>query len=203
MKKIVLFLICLWISNLMFGQSNKAMNLVDGMQKKYKSLGSFSANFSFQTDGGSVMTGTISVKGLKYRLKTAGQEIFNNGKEVATYIKEINEVNLASFDPSEGDLNPAKIYSFDKKSYKASFLSESGGIAAIELVPISKSTQVTKLILKMGTSDFTVREWTILNKTGKKQNFKVTKFNAKEAIDEKYFNFDRKAFPGVEINDLR
>ena len=200
MKKVIL-LFCLSLS--VFAQSNKAVSLIDGMQKKYKAMGSFSANFTYQTDGAATMSGSITVKGTKFRLKTAGQEIFNNGKEVATYIKEINEVNISSFDPSEGDLNPAKIYSFDKKAYKISLKGESAGISTVELAPVAKGTQVKSIALKIKTKDLSVNEWTITNKEGKKQLFKVSKLNAKVNADDKVFNFDKKAFPGVEVNDLR
>jgi outer membrane lipoprotein-sorting protein len=200
MKKIALF-ICLGFS--VFAQSNKAASLVDGMQKKYKAMGSFSANFTYQTEGAGTMSGSITVKGTKFRLKTAGQEIFNNGKEVATYIKEINEVNISSFDPSEGDLNPAKIYTFDKKAYKIAMKGESAGIATVELSPVAKGTQVKSIALKINTKDLLVNEWTIINKAGKKQFFKVAKLNPKANAEDKFFSFDKKAFPGVEVNDLR
>jgi outer membrane lipoprotein-sorting protein len=200
MKKIALF-ICLGFS--VFAQSNKALSLIDGMQKKYKAMGSFSANFTYQTEGAGTMSGSITVKGTKFRLKTAGQEIFNNGKEVATYIKEINEVNISSFDPSEGDLNPAKIYTFDKKAYKIALKGESVGIATVELSPVAKGTQVKSIALKINTKDLSVNEWTIINKAGKKQFFKVAKLNPKANAEDKFFSFDKKAFPGVEVNDLR
>ncbi len=182
---------------------NKAQTYIDNMQKKFKSMGAFSANFSYSNDGGGTMTGSITVKGNKFRLKTSGQEIFNNGKEVATYIKEINEVNISNFDPSEGDLSPAKIYSFDKKAYKTTLVNEAGAVATIDLVPTAKNVQVQKITLKLDKASNEVKEWTILNKGGKKQNFKVTKLNAKITADDKTFNFDKKLFPGVEINDLR
>jgi outer membrane lipoprotein-sorting protein len=196
-----LFLLALSFS--LFAQSNKAVSLIDGMQKKYKAMGSFSANFTYQTEGAANMSGSITVKGTKFRLKTAGQEIFNNGKEVATYIKEINEVNISSFDPSEGDLNPAKIYSFDKKAYKIALKSESAGFATVELSPVAKGTQVKSITLKINSKDLSVNEWTIINKAGKKQHFKVAKLNPKANADDKFFSFDKKAFPGVEVNDLR
>ena len=196
-------LLLIALSFSVFAQTNKAVSLIDGMQKKYKAMGSFSANFTYQTDGAATMSGSITVKGTKFRLKTAGQEIFNNGKEVATYIKEINEVNISSFDPSEGDLNPAKIYSFDKKAYKISLKGESSGISTVELAPLAKAAQVKSIALKINSKDLTVNEWTIINKAGKKQYFKVAKLNAKVNAEDKLFNFDKKAFPGVEVNDLR
>jgi outer membrane lipoprotein-sorting protein len=200
MKKVLLF-ICLGFS--VFAQSNKAFSLIDGMQKKYKAMGSFSANFTYQTEGAATMSGSITVKGTKFRLKTAGQEIFNNGKEVATYIKEINEVNISSFDPSEGDLNIAKIYTFDKKAYKVSLKGESAGVATVELAPVAKGTQVKSITLKIKTKDQSISEWTIVNKEGKKQYYKVSKLNPKANAEDKFFTFDKKAFPGVEVNDLR
>lgn len=200
MKKLLLFI---GLSFSVFAQSNKAISLIDGMQKKYKAMGSFSANFTYQTEGAATMSGSITVKGTKFRLKTAGQEIFNNGKEVATYIKEINEVNISSFDPSEGDLNPAKIYTFDKKAYKVTLKGESGGFATVELAPMAKGTQVKNITLKINSKDLFVNEWTIINKAGKKQYFKVAKLNPKANADDKLFSFDKKAFPGVEVNDLR
>jgi len=200
MKKLLLFIS---LSFSVFAQSNKAISLIDGMQKKYKAMGSFSANFTYQTEGAATMSGSITVKGTKFRLKTAGQEIFNNGKEVATYIKEINEVNISSFDPSEGDLNPAKIYTFDKKAYKVTLKGESGGFATVELAPVAKGTQVKNITLKINSKDLSVNEWTIINKAGKKQYFKVAKLNPKANADDKLFSFDKKAFPGVEVNDLR
>jgi outer membrane lipoprotein-sorting protein len=200
MKKLIVFVL---LSLPVWGQANKAISFIDGMQKKYKSMGSFSANFSYQTDGGNPMNGSITVKGTKFRLKTAGQEIFNNGKEVATYIKEINEVNISAFDPADGDLNPAKIYTFDKKGYKFTLVSESGGIATVEMVPGAKAAQVKHISLKINTADFTVKSWTIVNKSGKKQVFSVTKLNPKAGADDAFFTFNKKAFPGVEVNDLR
>lgn len=200
MKKLLLFI---GLSFSVFAQSNKAISLIDGMQKKYKAMGSFSANFTYQTEGAATMSGSITVKGTKFRLKTAGQEIFNNGREVATYIKEINEVNISSFDPSEGDLNPAKIYTFDKKAYKVTLKGESGGFATVELAPVAKGTQVKNITLKINSKDLSVNEWTIINKAGKKQYFKVAKLNPKANADDKLFSFDKKAFPGVEVNDLR
>jgi outer membrane lipoprotein-sorting protein len=203
MKKLLYIVFSLLISSATFAQSSKALAIVDGMQKMYKSLPSFLFNFSYQTDGNGLMTGSITVRGTKFRLKTVGQEIFNNGKEVSTYIKEINEVNISGFDPEEGDLNPAKIYSFDKKQYKINLVSESAGISTLELAPTTKSAQIQKITLKIESKDFKVKEWTIVNKVGKKQNFKITKFNPNAGVDDAYFTFNKKSFPGVSVNDLR
>ncbi|RXK47090.1 LolA family protein [Aquirufa rosea] len=202
MKKIIAIIALVCCNTFIYAQSAKAVGYIDAMQKKYKAMSSFAASFSYATEGAAPMNGSISVKGTKFRLKTAGQEIFNNGKEVATYIKEINEVNVSAFDPAENDLNPAKIYSFDKKAYKINLAGEEGSTATVELVPNSKNSQMQKISIKINKADHAVKEWTIINKAGKKQNFKVLKIESK-SLDDKFFTFDKKQYPGVEVNDLR
>ena len=102
----------------------------------------FAASFTYGTEGTTQTTqGNITVKGQKYRLKTSGQEIYNNGKEVSTYIKETNEVNISDYEPSENDLNPAKVYSFDKKGFRYVFIQElKEGADTYEVIELSPET---------------------------------------------------------------
>ncbi|PWK29304.1 outer membrane lipoprotein-sorting protein [Arcicella aurantiaca] len=210
MKKYILFFaFCLSISVFSaYSQDSKAGAIIDAMQKKYKTMKSFGASFTYGVDGSSqVLQGNITVKGSKYRLKTGGQEIFNNGKEVSTYIKETNEVNISDYEPSENDLNPAKVYTFDKKGFRYVFVQEvtEGGESyeVIELSPEKKGTQVSKVKIKLNKKDKSVKSWVITDKNGKRQTFKVNKFTPNVAVDDKYFAFDKSKYPGVEVNDLR
>ena len=191
-----------------YAQDSKAGAIIDAMQKKYKSMKSFSATFTYGADGSKqLLKGDITVKGQKYRLKLAGQELFNNGKDVATYIKETNEVNISEYEPSENDLNPAKVYSFDKKGYKYTFAGETkegaNNFELVELSPEKKSGQVSKVKIKVNKADKSVGGWTIIDKSGKRQTFNVIKFNPNTNVDDKFFSFDKSKYPGVEINDLR
>ena len=209
MKNKILFLsICLSVS--IFGaysQDSKAGAIIDAMQKKYKSMKTFGATFTYGTDGSAqTLQGNITVKGTKYRLKTGGQEIYNNGKEVSTYIKETNEVNISDYEPSESDLNPAKVYTFDKKGFRYVFVQEvkEGGESyeVIEMSPEKKGTQVSKVKIKLNKKDKSVKSWVITDKNGKRQTFKVNKFMPNVSVDDTYFVFDKAKFPGVEVNDL-
>jgi outer membrane lipoprotein carrier protein len=210
MKNKFLFLtLCLSISAFgAFSQDNKAGAIIDAMQQKYKSMKTFGASFTYGTDGSAqTLQGNITVKGTKYRLKTGGQEIYNNGKEVSTYIKETNEVNISDYEPSESDLNPAKVYTFDKKGFRYVFLQEvkEGGESyeVIEMSPEKKGTQVSKVKIKLNKKDKSVKSWVITDKNGKRQTFKVNKFTPNVPVDDKYFVFDKTKYPGVEVNDLR
>ena len=208
-NKIIFFTLCLLIS--VFGanaQDTKASAIIDAMQQKYKSMKTFAAIFTYGAEGTTQTTqGNITVKGQKYRLKTSGQEIYNNGKEVSTYIKETNEVNISDYEPSENDLNPAKVYTFDKKGFRYVFIQElkegAETYEVIELSPEKKGTQVAKVKIKLNKKDKSVKSWVITDKNGKRQTFKVNKFTPNVAVDDKYFVFDQSKYPGVEVNDLR
>ena len=208
-NKIFFITFCLSVS--VFGaysQDSKAGAIIDAMQKKYKSMKTFGASFSYGSDGSAqTLQGNITVRGTKYRLKTGGQEIYNNGKEVSTYIKETNEVNISDYEPSESDLNPAKVYTFDKKGFHYVFVQEvkEGGESyeVIEMSPEKKGTQVSKVKIKLNKKDKSVKSWVITDKNGKRQTFKVNKFTPNVAVDDNYFVFDKTKFPGVEVNDLR
>lgn len=117
MKNRILFLFLAMFSFEIAAQDKKAETILDAMSAKYKSLTTFNANFTYGVEGTgtkltNVFTGNVTVKGNKFRLKTAGQEVFNNGKDLFTFVKETNEVNISEFDPKDdSDFSPTKIYS--------------------------------------------------------------------------------------------
>jgi outer membrane lipoprotein-sorting protein len=186
----------------------KALAVLDGMSDKIKSLKSFKAGFTYTPSGQSPLKGEATVKGTKFRLKIAGQEILNDGKLMATYIKETNEVNIQDYDPDEqGDFNPAKIYTIYKKGYKYSYLGESKvgaqAVETVELVPTGSGGQVSKLQIVVGKTDKNAKSWTVFQKNGQKTSYKVDSFQDNPNVNDTYFTFNARMFPGAEIVDLR
>ncbi len=52
------------------------------------------------------------MKNEKFRLLVGGQEVYNDGRTMSTYMKESNELNVQDYDASSsGELNPTQIYS--------------------------------------------------------------------------------------------
>lgn len=215
MRKLSIVLFSLfYISTLWAGtapsQSNsaKAGQILDAMSKKYAAVPSFNAAFTYSTEGSKASyKGDVTTKGKKFKLKLAGQEIYNNGTTVSTFIKESNEVNISNFDPAEEGINPAKIYTIYKNGYKYSFVEEQKAGSAvyevIELTPEKASSQIAKLRITVDKKDKSVKSWKITTKDGKKQNFKVDKFVALKGLSDSFFNFDKSKYPGVEVVDLR
>ncbi len=197
-----------FVFNAMAQGDKKSTAILDAMSSKYQKLNSFKAQFTYTADGGKPLKGDVTVKGSKYKLKVAGQEIYNDGKLMATYIKETNEVNLQDFDPAEaGELDPTKIYSAYKKGYKYAYLQEkkvgNRAVDVIELTSTSKNSQVAKVQLWIDKIDKTIKTWKIFQKNGNSVDYKVDQFQPNVAVTDNFFTFNTKQYPGVEVIDLR
>ena len=202
------------ISNLTMAQKDKkATAILDEMSKKYQTMKSFSAAFTYGVEGTNAkMTesykGDVTVKGAKFRLKMAGQDVFANGKDLYTYVKETNECSVTEFNPSEmEELSPTKIYTIYKKGYKYVFLEEvkegSQFYEVVELSPEDKSSKVAKVQIKIDKKDKSVKSWKVWDKSGKRTVFRVDKFVPNSPAEDGMFTFDKKKYPGVEVVDLR
>ncbi|WP_439557576.1 LolA family protein [Dyadobacter sp.] len=197
------------VSSAAFAQGDKRSSaILEAMSNKYQKIKSFKAAFTYSPEGGKPLKGEATVKGTKFRLKMAGQEIFNDGKLMATYIKETNEVNLQDFDPTAGgDLDPTRIYSAYKKGFKYAFLKEkkegAKSLEVVELTSTNKSSQVDKVQIEVNKADKSINSWKIFQKNGQQVTYKVDQFQPDVAVADTYFTFNAKQYPGVEVVDLR
>ena len=82
----------------------KALEILEAMSKKYKSIPAFEANITcnLSNDVDKVndeFKGKITVKGDKFRMVLPEQEVINNGATIWTYLPEAKEVNIDNYDP--------------------------------------------------------------------------------------------------------
>ena len=199
----------IFVGSAAFAQGDKRSSaILEAMSNKYQKIKSFKAAFTYSPEGGKPLKGEATVKGTKFRLKMAGQEIFNDGKLMATYIKETNEVNLQDFDPTAGgDLDPTRIYSAYKKGFKYAFVKEkkegAKSLEVVELTSTNKSSQVDKVQIEVNKADKSINSWKIFQKNGQQVTYKVDQFQPDVAVADTYFTFNAKQYPGVEVVDLR
>ncbi|KAB7732319.1 outer membrane lipoprotein carrier protein LolA [Rudanella paleaurantiibacter] len=189
-------------------KDKRAGDILDAMSKKYKTYKTYQASFSFTGDGAAPLKGDLTVKDQKFRLKLGGQEVFNDGKTMSTYIKESNEVNVQDYDGSaNNDFNPSRIYSIYKKGFNYRFVGDQKlagkPVEVVELTPEKKNTQVSKVQISVDKADKSIRSWQITDKAGKKTTYSISKFTPNVAITDAYFVFDKAKYPGVEVVDLR
>lgn len=207
----IVFLSLFTISS--WAQDAKARVILDKMSAKYKAMSSFSANFAYGSMSpsgkkGRMSTGSILTKGVKFKLNMAGQEIYNNGKELYTYVKETNEVNITEYDSSEDSpFSPSNIYTIYKKGYDYKFIKEEtvGGkvLEIIELKPQKKGGNVSKIQIGVNKSDKSIANWKITDTGGKITVFELSAFKPNVAANDATFNFNTAKYPGVEVIDLR
>ncbi len=208
MKLTTLTLLAYFITICTFAQDKRAEAILDQMSKKYQNMKTFSASFTYGADGRRATSGSIITNGTKFKLVMAGQEIMNNGKEIYTYMPDVNEVNVTDFDPGADEMfSPSNIYSIYKKGYNYSFKGESkvGSqvFETVELLPTKKNSNVSKVEIKVNKQDKSIKSWKIWDGRGSATNFNITKFTPNVAAPLSLFTFDSKKYPGVEVVDLR
>ena len=213
MKKSVLAVILLFLAKTTFAQYDaKALEILEAMSKKYKALTSFEANIAYTLTNetekiNEEFKGKITVKGDKFRLVLPEQEVINNGITVWTYLPEAKEVNIDNYDPKSDELAPSKFYEMYKKSFKYIYLKDEseGGVLCevVDLVPEKKDAQFFKIRMNIAKKDKSVQSWTMFDKSGNKYKYTITKFVQNVKVEDSFFAFDLKKYPGVEPIDLR
>src|SRR5918995_5095728 len=190
----------------------KALEILDAMSQKYKSIASFEANFAYILSNdvekiNEEFKGKITVKGDKFRMELPEQEVINNGATIWTYLPEAKEVNIDNYDPNSEDVNPSKIHEIYKKNFKYLYLQdrvENGTMCEeIDLVPEKKETQYFKIKMLINKKEKTIQSFTLFDKGGNRYKYTISKFTPNGKIDDTAFTFDPKKYPGVEIIDLR
>lgn len=218
MKKSVFALLLMFVGSLAFAQYDPdALKVLEAMSKKYKDLGSFEAyithNFINKSGGiNDKLNLKITTKGSKFRLVLDDQEIINNGTTVWTYLPSAKEVNIDNFDPSSAELNPSEIFDLYKKGYQYIYLGEKteDGIVCseVDLKPEKKDDRFWKIKMMISKKDNMIHSWTMYEKSngspnGNENKYTITKFTPGVKVDDAFFTFDPKKYPGVEVIDLR
>lgn len=190
----------------------KALEILEAMSKKYKSIPAYETNFSYTLTNdvekvNEEFKGKLTVKGDKYRMVLPEQEVINNGATIWTYLPDAKEVNIDNYDQNSDDINPFKIYEIYKKNFKYLYLQEKteGGVLCeeIDLVPEKKDAQYFKIKMFISKKEKTVQGFTMFDKGGNRYKYSITKFVPNSKVEDTFFSFDPKKYPGVEIIDLR
>ena len=190
----------------------KALEILEAMSAKYQNLSSFEASLTSsltnETDGiNEEFKGKITVKGDMFKLVLDDQEIINNGTTVWTYLPSAKEVNIDNVDPDTDEMNPSKFYLMYKKGYKYLYLEDQtdGGVLCevVDLVPEKKEAQYFKIRMNINKKDKSIQSWTMFDKSGNRYKYSISKFQPNVKVDDSFFTFDPKKYPGVEVIDLR
>ncbi len=210
---ITLFISVLAIPAISQKSDPAAKAVLDAVSAKFKTFTTVQATFTYKVENASgktlsSKTGTIWMKGTKYKVSFGGQEIFCNGTTVWNYDKLANEVTISKLDANGSTITPQKLFTnfYDKdfryilngdKKVGAKTLQE------IELTPIDKSKPFHKVYVLVDKNAKTIYSTKVLENAGNRYTYTVSSMKTNAAIADSQFTFDKKKYPGVEEVDLQ
>ena len=186
-----------------------AKKILDAVSAKFKSFKSVQSNFSLKIENAAnkIMgnkSGTVFMKGTKYRIKVVGQDIFCDGSNVWTVDAAAKEITLTRLDPSNNTITPQKLFTnFYDKDFLYKLNSDAKGIQEIELTPLDKSKMFHKVILFINKAAKTITSTKVFEKAGNRYTYTVSGMNTTTVISDATFTFNQKNYPGMELVDLR
>ena len=184
-----------------------AKKILDAVSSKFKTFKTVQGKFSLKIENGAgkvlgIKTGTVSMKGSKYRISVTGQEIFSDGSNIWTLDKASKEVTISKIDPSANSLTPQKLFTnFYDKDFLYKLNGTTKSVSEIELTPIDKTKPFFKILLFVDKNSISTTK--LFEKTGNKYTYSTTSLTSNAAVPDATFVFDAKKYPGVEVVDLR
>lgn len=187
----------------------EAKKILDAVSAKFKTFKSVQSNFSLKIENAAnklmgTKTGTVYMKGTKYRIKVAGQDIFCDGSNVWTVDAAAKEITLTKLDPSNNTITPQKLFTnFYDKDFLYKLNSDAKSVQEIELTPIDKSKLFHKVIVFINKAANTIASTKVFEKAGNRYTYSVSAMNTTSVIPDATFVFNQKNYPGMELVDLR
>ncbi len=187
----------------------QAKKILDAVSSKFKTYKSVQSNFSLKIENAAnkIMgnkSGTVFMKGTKYRVKVAGQDIFCDGSNVWTVDAAAKEITVTKLDASNNTITPQKMFTnFYDKDFLYKLNSDAKGVQEIELTPIDKTKMFHKVIVFINKAAKTITSTKVFEKAGNRYTYTVSGMNTTTNISDAIFAFDKKNYPGMELVDLR
>ena len=210
MKKIYLGLIFVIVTFSSSAQFDPEAELIlEKMSAKYKSKPAFMSTFEQNLINemsvvNESISGTVYVKGDKYKLEIAGQIIFNDGQDLWSYSKEIMEVTVSTYDEEEQDISLTNIWDLYKEGYKYGLnLPDEQGNWIIDLEPIERGAEAFYKIRMVITNEYDLKSFKIFERSGNQYNYSINKLIDRADLQDNFFTFDLLQYPEVEIIDFR
>jgi len=191
----------------------EAKKVLDAVSAKFKTFKSVKAAFALKIENAAgkvqgTKTGTVMMKGMKYRVSITGQEIFCDGANIWTYDVAAKEVQVSALDNSSGSITPQKLFT---NFYDKDFLfmlnpdvTRAGKIyQVVELTPVDKTKPFFKVIIEVDKASKVIMSTRVFEKNGNRYLYAINSMATTAVIPDDSFAFNLKKYPGVEVIDLR
>jgi outer membrane lipoprotein-sorting protein len=130
MRALILFLLSVSLP-LAAQQDPAAREILDRVASSTKQYNTIQVDFKLvvvdhKEDKKSTSSGSVMIKGDKYKLTSAGTTVYFDGKTMWTYVQEDNEVTITEPDNQDDNFlsNPAKVFSWYNRDFKYQYRGE-------------------------------------------------------------------------------
>jgi len=191
----------------------KALEVLQKASNAYNKAGGVRAGFTVQTlaKGGTTkdnVSGTISLKGSKFKLETGDMTTWFDGINQWTFIQSNNEVNLSK--PTAKELlmiNPVNVFQLYKHGFTCKLIAERtvGGKKAnvVELRPSNRNEMVQTIVAVFDKTQFRPLNITITNRDKSGSKITIGSYLTGQSYSDALFTFQQKDYPNAEVIDLR
>jgi outer membrane lipoprotein-sorting protein len=190
----------------------KATNIMNTSKQKFGALKDISSSFKYSLEnknlkeGNLSRTGTIKMKGKKYRISFSEQEVICDAINIWVIMKSEKEVNISQYDPEES-LSIDRLYKIYETETKARFDKDEiiGGNTynKISLFALNKSTDYSRVELWVNKKNSFIERAAIFQKNGAIIRYELTNLKTDAGIPDTEFVFSKASWPGYEVIDLR
>ena len=218
-KKLTFIIATMFMTSISIAQISKATNntaaeakkMLDEVTTKFKNYKTVEAAFTLTIENSAgknlgIKKGTLSMKGLKYKIKLTGQEMYSDASNIWTYDQAANEVTVNKYDPTSNSITPQKLFTnfYDKDfSFKKNGIVKIGSKSMIELelTPNDKTKSFSKVLIYIDNG--TINTTKVFEKNGNRYTYSIGNMKTNTPITDASFVFDAKSHPNVEVIDLR
>jgi outer membrane lipoprotein-sorting protein len=175
----------------------------------YQSYSTIKASFTLTTTPASgrasVEKGSVWLKGKKFRLDYASQEIYCNSLFTWTYSKDDAEVTKENFKLRDNSITPNEIFTIYNKGFKSKYegpiVRNGKNYDVIQLVPKNAANYS---YVKLEIDKLTNKIQRVIQhyKNGTEVAIEVTSMTPNTALAETFFEWSAAAHPDVTMVDL-
>ncbi len=191
------------------GQSDaKSQEILKKVTKLYQGYKTINASFTITTTAVNkkplVSKGTVWIKGNKFKLNYANQEIFCNGITIWTYNPDDQEVTMEDYKKRDNSITPNEIFTVYQKGYKSKYegpTTEGGKVHdVVRLVP-KKKANYAYLKLEIDNS-YKISKVIQHYKNGTEVTIEMNKLTPNTAMKDDFFQWSDVGHADVTVVDL-
>ena len=203
-KNIIASLVLLFAAQALTAQNN-AEAIVRLLVDQMKSHKNVELNYKYQVSSEGLSTeaqqGKAWLQGEAYKVEMVEQQIISDGKSIWTYLVDEEEVMISNATEGE-DNTPLKLLTSLDENYAATLTGlDAKGNATIELA--NPKGKYRRISLRANPNNLAINGMDVYMEDGTKLILTVDEMKFDQELDDKFFTFDTKKHPKVDVIDMR